>query len=93
MTIGIMVLDLYSQESHSLKEKRKILLSVKDRLRHKFNISLIESDHQDLWQKIQLTMAVVANTKEIADKTFTQIEDFIISQYSVQILKMDKEFI
>ena len=93
MTIGIMVLDLYSEESHSLKEKRKILLSVKDRLRHKFNISLIESDHQDLWQKIQLTMAVVANTKEIADKTFTQIEDFIISQYSVQILKMDKEYL
>jgi len=48
-----MVLDLHSNSTHSLKEKRKIVSSMKEKLKNKFNISLIESDHQDLWQKIQ----------------------------------------
>ena len=93
MTIGIMVLDLHSENSHSLKEKRRILLSLKERLRHKYNISLIESNYQNLWQKMQLTIALAASTKKIADKTFTQIENFILSQYPVQILKIEKEYL
>lgn len=92
MIVGIMVLDLHSNSTHSLKEKRKIVSSMKEKLKNKFNISLIESDYQDLWQKIQVAIAMVANSKTIVEKAFDQIEDFIFMNYPVQPVAVNKDY-
>ena len=93
MIIAVMIIDLFAEHCHSLKEKRQILSSVKEKLRNKFNISLVESDHQDLWQKIQLTIVMAANKKAITEKVFSQIEEFIFSNYGVQILETKQTFL
>jgi uncharacterized protein YlxP (DUF503 family) len=90
--VGIMVLDLHSNSTHSLKEKRKIVSSMKEKLKNKFNISLIESDYQDLWQKIQIAIAMVANSKTIVEKAFDQIENFIFMNYPVQTVTVTKDY-
>ncbi|MGD2084764.1 MAG: DUF503 domain-containing protein [Candidatus Aminicenantes bacterium] len=87
-----MVLDLHSNSTHSLKEKRKILSSMKDKLKNKWNISLIESDYQDLWQKIQIAIAMVANSKTMVEKAFDQIENFIFMNYPVQTVTVNKDY-
>lgn len=87
-----MVLDLHSNSTHSLKEKRKIVSSMKEKLKNKFNISLIESDYQDLWQKIQIAIAMVANSKTIVEKAFDQIENFIFMNYPVQPVTVNKDY-
>ena len=92
MIVGIMVLDLHSNSTHSLKEKRQIVSSMKEKLKNKFNISLVESDHQDLWQKIQIAIAMVANSKTIVEKAFDQIENFIFMNYPVQVVTVNKDF-
>lgn len=92
MIVGIMVLDLHSNSTHSLKEKRKILSSMKDKLKNKWNISLIESDYQDLWQKIQIAIAMVANSKTMVEKAFDQIENFIFMNYPVQTVTVNKDY-
>jgi uncharacterized protein len=88
-----MILDLYTESTHSLKEKRHIVSSAKEKLKHKFNISIIESDYQDLWQKIQLSVAMLSNSKAIIEKSFDQIEDFICLNYPVRVLSVDKDFV
>jgi uncharacterized protein YlxP (DUF503 family) len=90
--VGIMVLDLHSNSTHSLKEKRQIVSSMKEKLKNKFNISLIESDYQDLWQKIQIAIAMVANSKSIVEKAFDQIENFIFMNYPVQTVTVNKDY-
>lgn len=92
MIVGIMVLDLHSNSSHSLKEKRQIVSSMKEKLKKKWNISLIESDYQDLWQKIQIAIAMMANSKTIVEKAFDQIENFIFMNYPVQIVTVTKDY-
>ena len=92
MIVGIMVLDLHSNSSHSLKEKRQIVSSMKEKLKNKWNISLIESDYQDLWQKIQIAVAMVANSKPIVEKAFDQIENFIFMNYPVQAVTVNKDY-
>ena len=49
------------RSSHSLKEKRKVVRSVKDRMRSRFNVSVAEVDDQDLWQSIVLAFAAVGS--------------------------------
>jgi len=88
-----MVLDMHAESTHSLKDKRHILAGMREKLRHKFNISVIESDDQDLWQKIQVAVAMVANTKPIAEKTFDQVEEFICSNYPVRLISVSRDFV
>ena len=50
-TIGVLTLEMRLDNSHSLKEKRHVVQSLKERLRHKFNVAVAEIDCQDLWQR------------------------------------------
>lgn len=51
MPIGLITLDIYIPDAQSLKDKRQVLRSLKDRLRGHFNVAVAELDHQDLWQR------------------------------------------
>lgn len=93
MIVGIMIVDMHTNCSHSLKEKRHIVSSLKEKLKNKFNISLVESDYQNLWQKIQIAVAMVSTSKMIVEKSFHQIEDFIFDNYPVQIVNVSKDYI
>lgn len=50
MPIGCLTLEIHIAESRSLKDKRQVMRSLKDRLRHRFNVSVAELDGQDTWQ-------------------------------------------
>ena len=58
--VGILTVELYFPENHSLKGKRKELLSVKAQLQRRFGASVAEVDHHDVWQRARLTLACVA---------------------------------
>ena len=51
MPIGLLTLEIYIPEAHSLKDKRQVLRSLKDRLRRKFNVAVAELEGQDSWQR------------------------------------------
>ena len=51
MHVALLELDLHIPHAHSLKDKRMAVRSLKDRLRKRFNVSVSEVDHQDLWQR------------------------------------------
>jgi uncharacterized protein YlxP (DUF503 family) len=88
MIIGMLAIDLFNEQFHSLKEKRQLLTSLKKRLKNKFNIAIAESDYQDLWQKAQLAIVSLGANQAIVDNTFKEIEDFIFLNYAVQITQM-----
>ena len=88
MIIGMLEIDLFNEQFHSLKEKRQLLSSLKKRLKNKFNIAVAESNYQDLWQKAQLTIVSLASNRAGLDNTFKEIEDFIFLNYAVQITQM-----
>ena len=58
--VGILSVELHFPENHSLKGKRKELLSVKAQLQRRFGASVAEVDHHDVWQRSRLTLACVA---------------------------------
>jgi uncharacterized protein len=58
--VGILSAELHFPDNHSLKGKRKELLSVKAQLQRRFGASVAEVDHHDVWQRALLTVACVA---------------------------------
>jgi uncharacterized protein YlxP (DUF503 family) len=49
--IGLLTLEIHLPDAHSLKDKRQVIRSLKDRLRAQFNVAVAELDHQELWQR------------------------------------------
>ena len=73
--IGVLTLELRLEHSHSLKEKRHVVQSLKDRLRHKFNVAVAEIDYQDLWQRSAIAVVTVSSDRENAEKVLAGVEE------------------
>jgi uncharacterized protein YlxP (DUF503 family) len=87
MIIGLCTVELFLPESQSLKDKRQVLLSLKDRLREKFNLSVAEVDGQDLWQKAVLGLACVANEGRYVNRLLDQALNLIRAVPAVEIVQ------
>jgi hypothetical protein len=62
MPVGLLTLELELPEAHSLKDKRQVLRSLKDRLQHRFNIAIAELDHHDVWQSSTIGIVTISNS-------------------------------
>jgi len=73
--IGVLTLELRLEHSHSLKEKRHVVESLKDRLRHKFNVAVSEIDYHDLWQRSVVAVVTVSPDQVFAEKVLRAAEE------------------
>ncbi len=74
-TIGVLTLELRLENSHSLKDTRQVVKSLKDRLRNKFNVAVAEIDYQDLWQRAAVAAVTVSGDRVLAEKILRSVED------------------
>jgi hypothetical protein len=73
--VGVLTLELRLENSHSLKEKRHVVESLKDRLRHKFNVAVAEIEYQDLWQRAAVAAVTVSPDRAHAERVLQSVED------------------
>ncbi len=66
--VGVLRVELFLPECHSLKEKRSIVKSLIRQLRNKFNVSVAEMAYQEQWQRTELEIAAVANELHFIQK-------------------------
>ena len=74
-SIGVLTLELRIDHSHSLKDKRHIVKSLKDRLRHKFNVAVAEVGYQDLWQRSVVAAVTVSGDRQYARELLQKVEN------------------
>lgn len=79
MFVGVLAIELFLQESHSLKEKRAVINSVLDRVRSRFNVSAAQLDSDDLWQRAELGFAAISNDGVAAQKVLHHVRDCVES--------------
>jgi len=73
--IGVLTLELRLEGAHSLKDKRHVVKSLKDRLRSKFNVAVAEIDYQDLWQRAAVAAVTVSSDHDHAQRVLQSVED------------------
>jgi len=93
MVVGLCTVELFISESRSLKDKRQVLHSLKDRLHGKFNLSVAEVDGQDLWQKAVLGMACVANEGSHVNQVLEQALNMIRGVPAVEVVRTQLELL
>ncbi|RKX18985.1 MAG: DUF503 domain-containing protein [Candidatus Zixiibacteriota bacterium] len=92
MAIGLVRFRLHFPGAGSLKSKRKILLSLKDRIRNRFNVSVAELEDNDLWQKCTLGVAIIANDRNFANSVLSKIIDLVNSRPEMVVTNIDMEW-
>ncbi|MFQ5654597.1 MAG: DUF503 domain-containing protein [Planctomycetota bacterium] len=93
MKVAILRINLHIPAARSLKGKRQVLRSLKDRLFSRFNLSVAEVGAQDLWQRAEIGVAQVAIDAKSADAAMQKIEGFIHQHPGCAVLDVAREII
>jgi uncharacterized protein len=86
VVIGVIGWDLQIHDAHSLKEKRAVVRSLKDRLRVKLNVSVAETGAQDLWQRAEITACAVAADRRQADSILDRADRLVEAEARGRII-------
>lgn len=94
MVIGVCTIELYLSDNHSLKGKRQIVKSLKEKLQHRFNVSVAEVEHLDVWQRATLGVCMVSNEQAHVNRELDKVIDFIeASNFAPYFLDYSMEFL
>lgn len=91
MIVAAARLTLIIPENDSLKGKRKVVRSLIEKARHKFDAAMAEVGDNDLWRKAQVGVALVGNDPQLLEARMQQITKFIENQYVVEIIDNQME--
>jgi len=91
MLVGLYQIELFIPDSGSLKSKRFVLKSLKDKIRAKFTVSVAEVEDNELWQRAVLGVAMVSNERKFIDQVMTQIFNLVEQDDNVEITNQQLE--
>jgi uncharacterized protein YlxP (DUF503 family) len=88
MPVGLLTLEIHIPDAQSLKDKRQVLRSLKDKLRRQFNVAVAELDHHDVWQRSVVGVVTLSNEERHVQESLQKVLDeadrilgsFLISQ-------------
>jgi uncharacterized protein YlxP (DUF503 family) len=93
LVVGVLRLELFLAENHSLKGKRGVLRTIKARVANKFNVSIAECADHDLWQKATLGIAQVGSEQGYVDAALQQVAAFIEGMRVAELGAQEVEFL
>lgn len=86
MIVAVGTFEMHLPEVHSLKEKRQIVKSLIERVKAKFNASVAEVNHNDLWQRCTIGVAMVANDRTLLQQMAQKIENILCDNSQAEIM-------
>ena len=93
MNVGLCILELHLSSAHSLKEKRRVIKGLKDRLKSRFNVSVAEIDHQELWQRSTLGVVSISQARQPLESCFQQIQRIVESELAAELVSFEIEYL
>lgn len=93
MHIGILQLDLSIPEALNLKDKRRVILSLKDRIANTHNVSVAEVDRLDEYQRCIMGVAMISNDKRYVEGGLSKIVDMVKMSASVNLVDYQIEML
>ncbi len=93
MVVGTLKIILHLHDNRSLKGKRKVVRSMVDKVKHKFNVSIAEVGSNDKWQRIELGVSAVGNDRRHIDSSLNNILDYMDTLYLAEIVDSSVEIV
>lgn len=91
MKVTTVKIELFMRESQTLKDKRRVIKSLLERIKNRYNVSISEVGDNDSCKKSTIGIAIVSNDVKFNDRQVKEIIDFIDSNPLVMIIKSEME--
>ena len=91
--VALGMVELYLPDVGSLKDKRHVLKGLKEKVRARFEVSVAEVDHQDVWQRATLAVAYVSADARHANTVISKAMDFIEDNVAGRVLDTSVEIL
>ncbi len=93
MVIGVLEIELFIPTALSLKDKRSAVKSLKDQLRHHFNVAVAEIDPNVKWQRASVGVTTVSDRRQSVDETLRQVVEWIRGNRFVELIRVNQEIL
>jgi uncharacterized protein YlxP (DUF503 family) len=74
-SVGVLTFELRLEHAHSLKDKRQVVKSLKDRLRARFNVAVAEIGEQEKWQHAIVAAVTISESQKTAEEALQRVEE------------------
>ena len=91
MFVGTVRIELHLPASASLKDKRSVVRSLKERIRQRVHASVAEVDHQDLWQRAALGVAVVSGDRRQVGELLQSVRRLVEGTHGADLLDWQEQ--
>jgi len=93
MIVGISSFELHLPSSRSLKDKRRVVKSLVDRIHQRYRVSVAETDFHDLHQRAEISLAVVTNSEGEMDKLMEEIHSLVDREPEAYLTRWDPQIL
>jgi uncharacterized protein YlxP (DUF503 family) len=93
MIVGVLTLDLAIFDAQTLKDKRRVISSLKQRLRNRFNVSVAEIDHHDKPKRCSLGVALVCGEARALHSQLDQLVDMVRRNGELSLIDYQRELL
>jgi uncharacterized protein YlxP (DUF503 family) len=90
--VGVICWQLTIPGCQSLKDKRMVVRSLKDRIRHKFNVSVAETGLQDVWTRAELAVAVVSEERAFVETVLDKVDRLVLTDSRALVATSERDF-
>ena len=91
--IAVITFELHIPHAKSLRDKRQIVKSLKDRLRERFNVAVSEIADQDIWQRSTIAAVTVASDRTVANQTLQRVETEAATLLGAMLVSVNVEWL
>jgi uncharacterized protein YlxP (DUF503 family) len=93
MVVGVLRVEVHLPVSHSLKDKRSVLKSVRDRLRHRFNAAVAEVDSNEMWQRATLGISTVGGDRAYVQGLLRELTEWLRATRLVELIRVEEDYV
>ncbi len=90
--LGVLHVRVFIGQAQSLKDKRMVLKSLKDRVRNQFSVSVAQLDGEDKWQTATLGFAMIGNDQKYIDSALQHVLSFVERCPGLDVCEQKLEF-
>jgi hypothetical protein len=92
VAVGVVVWELEVLGAQSLKDKRSVVKSLKERLHNRFQVAVAETGHLELWQRAELTACAVSAARVQTERVLQSADDFVAADPRVRIIGTQRAY-
>lgn len=93
MVVAIAVVELHIPAARGLKEKRKVIKSLIDRLARRYRVSIAETGHQELHQRSEIGLALVGSDRAHLEQSMDRIRQVFETMPDAEVIRWDQDLV